>query len=231
MAVNIMTNTMMMTSSPGTVSSNLPSQICSPLTSAQEDSLICDEILDLNELNKTPENTRRRSGQTPLSVMMDSFSAESLPPTVMAVSDPSQLNDSRVLQNLLKNEHRFAPTVPDFMRTVQRGEILPEHRKLVADWMLGIIHEKQSQPEVFCVAINLMDRFLCTCQIRKSQLQLLGAVCILVASKVREPRAIPGSDLIKYTDDSITADELKVSQEQEYVYLTYTSLSRAIGIL
>ena len=77
--------------------------------------------------------------------------------------------------------------------------------------MLGIIHEKQSQPEVFCVAINLMDRFLCTCQIKKSQLQLLGAVCVLVASKVREPRSIPGSDLIKYTDDSITAEELKVS--------------------
>ena len=199
---------MMTTSSPGP--STLSSKMCSPMTSANEDSLICDEILDLNELNKTPENPRRLS-HTPLSVAMDSFSAESLPPTVMAISDPSQLNDSRVLQNLLRNEHRFAPSVPDFMTTVQRGEILPEHRKLVADWMLGIIHEKQSQPEVFWVAINLMDRFLCTCQIRKSQLQLLGAVCILVASKIREPRSIPGSDLIKYTDDSITAEELKVS--------------------
>ena len=200
MASVMMTNTMMMSSPmpPAALSA------CSPMT-ANEDSLICDEILDLNELNKTPDNPRRMSG------MDHSFSAESLPPTVMAISDPSQLNDSRVLQNLLRNEHRFAPTVPDFMTTVQRGEILPEHRKLVADWMLGIIHEKQSQPEVFCVAINLMDRFLCTCQIKKSQLQLLGAVCVLVASKVREPRSIPGSDLIKYTDDSITAEELKVS--------------------
>jgi len=183
-------------------------------TAASDDSLICNEVLDMNELNKTPQHQPHQPVFHDFSE--DNFhsssmliSADSLPPTVMAVSDPTQLNDSRVLQNLLQNEHRFSPSVPDFMTNVQRGQITAEHRKLVADWMLGIVHEKQSQPEVFCVAINLMDRFLCTCQIRKSQLQLLGAVCVLVASKIREPRPIPGSDLIRYTDDSITPDELK----------------------
>jgi len=212
MAVNIMTMNMVI--SPGAVQppqqpASFQPLRCSPSDLQTDDSLICNEVLDLNALNKTPENQPQprihHHGSSPL------FAAEALPPTVMAVSDPSQLNDSRVLQNLLRNEHRFAPTVPDFMANVQVGQINADHRKLVADWMLGIIHEKQSQPEVFCVAINLMDRFLCKCQIRKSQLQLLGAVCVLIASKIREPRPIPGGDLIKYTDDSITADELKVS--------------------
>merc|ERR1712061_363802 len=85
----------------------------------------------------------------------------------------------------------------------------PHMRKLVADWMLGVVHEQNSQPEVFCVAMNLLDRFLCHCCIQKSQLQLLGSVCILIASKIREPCPIPGKTLITYTDYSITAEELK----------------------
>jgi hypothetical protein len=94
------------------------------------------------------------------------------------------------------------------MRTIQ-SEITPHMRKLVADWMLGVVHEQNSQPEVFCVAMNLLDRFLCHCCIRKSQLQLLGSVCILIGSKIREPCPIPGKTLITYTDYSITAEELK----------------------
>ena len=90
MAVNIMTNTMMMATTP---SSSLPphEKICSPMTEADQDSLICDEILDLNELNTTPECSEE--SQRNLSAL--AMSAESLPPTVMAISDPGQLNDSR----------------------------------------------------------------------------------------------------------------------------------------
>ena len=73
-----------------------------------------------------------------------------------------------------------------------------------------MIHEQRCQPEVFSLAMNFLDRFLSSVQILKSQLQLLGAVCILVASKVREPCPVPGQTLITYTDNSITAEELKV---------------------
>ena len=83
-------------------------------------------------------------------------------------------------------------------------------RKIVADWMLEVIQEQNSQPEVFCLAINVLDRFLSQTQIQRQQLQLLGAVCILIASKIREPCPIPGKSLIIYTDYSITAEELKV---------------------
>ena len=76
--------------------------------------------------------------------------------------------------------------------------------------MLEVIREQFSQPEVFCLAVNIMDRFLCHCQIHKSQLQLVASVCILIASKIREPCPIPGKTLVIYTDCSITADELKV---------------------
>ena len=191
------------------IMSSLPMSPMSPCTASNTPSLLCDETLDVNELHKTPPSN---DIQTHLNVQQQGLNnyPDSMPQTVKALHDQSQLNDARVLQNLLRNEHRFSPEVKDYMRIIQ-SEITPHMRKLVADWMLGVVHEQNSQPEVFCVAMNLLDRFLCHCCIRKSQLQLLGSVCILIGSKIREPCPIPGKTLITYTDYSITAEELKVS--------------------
>ena len=163
-----------------------------------ESSLLCHEVLDVSDLQKTPPpNNNQRQQIYP-----------EMPPTVKAVEDLSQLRDDRVLQNLLRNEEKYLPVVPDYMRNIQTC-ITPSMRKIVADWMLEVVHEQNSQPEVFYLAMNIVDRFLCRCRIMKSQLQLLGTVAILISSKIREPCPIPGKTLITYTDYSITADELK----------------------
>ena len=93
---------------------------------------------------------------------------------------------------------------------VEGSSITPDMRKIVAEWMLQVIHEENSQPEVFCLAMNIMDQFLSQTPVLKNRLQLLGTVCILIASKILEPCPIPGNSLIVYTDYSITAEELKV---------------------
>ena len=160
-----------------------------------ENSLLCTEVLDVAELQKTPPNMRQQI-------------YPEMPPTVKAVEDMSQLRDDRVLQNLLRNEEKYLPVVPDYMNNVQT-HITTSMRKIVADWMLEVVHEQNSQPEVFYLAMNIVDRFLCRCRIMKSQLQLLGTVAILISSKIREPCPIPGKTLITYTDNSVTAEELK----------------------
>lgn len=160
-------------------------------------SLMCEEELDIA---KTPEKT---------STLEENWVPWDSPVTVKAIHDSSQIKDVRILQNLLRNEDRFLPMMPDYMRTFQ-PVVTPHMRKIVADWMLEVVHDQNSQPEVFCLAINILDRFLCQIQIHKSQLQLLGAVCILIASKIREPCPIPGKSLIIYTDYSITPEEIKV---------------------
>lgn len=193
-------------------------------TSAMDDdnNLFCEEVLDYSALNKTPERETIASEDQPQqqAVYVDdtnmnmvelspSHYSRILPPTVESMNDPNQLKDSRILQNLLKDEQRFMPTVLDYMKNIQEGAITPDNRKLVADWMLGIIQEQGCQPDVFSFSMNIMDRFLCLCPIRRSQLQLLGAVCLLLASKIREPDPISGKKLIHYTECSITAEELK----------------------
>ena len=171
------------------------------MTQTNISSLLCEESLDTSLLNKTPEhNSTHPEGWLPWEA----------PVTVKAIQDHSQIKDVRILQNLLRNEDRFLPEIPDYMKTLQSNNITAEMRKTVANWMLEVIREQNSQAEVFCLSMNILDRFLSQTQIHRSQLQLLGAVCILIASKIREPCPIPGKSLIIYTDYSITAEELKV---------------------
>lgn len=57
-----------------------------------------------------------------------------------------------------------------------------------------------------------MDRFLESCRIHKNQLQLLGTACMLLASKLREPKPLSAEMLVFYTDHSITLQDLWVSE-------------------
>jgi cyclin D1 len=75
-----------------------------------------------------------------------------------------------------------------------------------------VCEDQKCQEEIFPLAMNYLDRFLSVCAITKDQLQLLGAVCIMLASKLREPRPISAEALVYYTDNSIDLAHLWVSQ-------------------
>lgn len=77
--------------------------------------------------------------------------------------------------------------------------------------MLQVCEEQKCQEDVFSLSMNYLDRFLSICPIKKSQLQLLGTACLLVASKLREPRPVSAETLVYYTDNSITLQDLWVS--------------------
>ncbi|XP_061108041.1 G1/S-specific cyclin-D2a isoform X2 [Conger conger] len=56
--------------------------------------------------------------------------------------------------------------------------------------------------------MNYLDRFLAVVCTRKSNLQLLGAVCMFLASKLKETRPLTAEKLCIYTDNSIKPQEL-----------------------
>lgn len=120
--------------------------------------------------------------------------------------DPALLEDSRVFENLLVTEDRY--TISSCYFKCLQTDLKPYMRRVVADWMLEVCEEERCQEEVFPLAINCMDRFLALVQVRKSQLQLLGAVCMFLASKLRQSKPLSAERLCLYTDHSITVSEL-----------------------
>jgi hypothetical protein len=97
---------------------------------------------------------------------------------------------------------------------------VPEDRKLQISTpnlitmtsFFQVCEEQKCQEEVFPLAMNYVDRFLSVCQIRKNQLQLLGTACLLLSSKLRQPHGLATEDLVFYTDNSISIDDLAVSR-------------------
>ncbi|KAM4036620.1 G1/S-specific cyclin-D2 isoform 2-T2 [Anomaloglossus baeobatrachus] len=123
-----------------------------------------------------------------------------------AQTDPTLLFDDRVLQNLLTVEERYLPQC-SYFKCVQK-DIQPFMRKMVATWMLEVCEEQKCEEEVFPLAMNYLDRFLAVIPTRKCHLQLLGAVCMFLASKLKETIPLTAEKLCIYTDNSIKPQEL-----------------------
>ncbi|RWS31097.1 G1/S-specific cyclin-D2-like protein [Leptotrombidium deliense] len=125
--------------------------------------------------------------------------------------DENILKDNRVLEQLLESEERYIPMSSMCTYKSVQSEISPEMRKVLSMWMLEVCEELKCDEIVFPLAINYVDRFLSSTNIRKTQLQLLGAVCLLIASKLRQCQAIHPQSLVFYSDYSLTMEEIIVS--------------------
>ena len=118
------------------------------------------------------------------------------------------VEDDRVLRNLLFCEEKCIPNCRYF--NVVHEEIKPYMRRMVTTltWMSEVCEEQNCEEEVFPLAVNYLDRFLSVLPTGKCNLQLLGAVCIFIASKLKEETPLSAETLCIYTDNSITCQEL-----------------------
>ncbi|XP_018016967.1 G1/S-specific cyclin-D2 [Hyalella azteca] len=131
--------------------------------------------------------------------------------------DLAILDHDKTIANLIELESKNTPLVPrhklepacrKLVVTVPRHKLEPACRKLVVTWMLEVCEEQHCEDQVFVVAVSLLDKFLSVVSIRKTQLQLLAAVCLLLSSKLRQSHFLSVDLLAYYTDNSITRDEI-----------------------
>ncbi|KAL3197920.1 hypothetical protein MRX96_044623 [Rhipicephalus microplus] len=124
-----------------------------------------------------------------------------------APHDSAIVGDEAVVARLLGLQDRYAVTC-DYCRRVQT-EVQTPMRKTLALWMSEVCEEQCCEDSVFPTAMNLLDRYLSQVSVRKLHLQLLGCVCLLLASKMRQTRALAVEALVYYTDCSVTAQEIQ----------------------
>jgi len=83
-------------------------------------------------------------------------------------------------------------------------------RETVAQWMYDVCDELNREIDVFALATTQMDRFLNLefKNFKREQLQLLGAACLLISSKLKETHPLVKSTLVKYSADTFSSDDL-----------------------
>lgn len=115
--------------------------------------------------------------------------------------------DFRAIRSLLQLE-RSIHINPHAMVKVP---LLLQNRQRLVDWMGKVCREEGADLNVFPLAVQLLDRFLCVQPTAPGQLQALGSGCLLLASKLKAPKPMTVHRLCYYTADRLDPDVIRVS--------------------
>jgi cyclin A len=103
-----------------------------------------------------------------------------------------------------QNNHRPSQLYLEERQT----EVNQQMRSILIDWLNEVTEEFKLKAETFCLAVNFVDRYLSAITVKRNRLQLLGVVCLLIASKIHEI-VPPSVDEFSYiTDNTYTREEV-----------------------
>ncbi|KAM9408207.1 G1/S-specific cyclin-D3 [Pholidichthys leucotaenia] len=118
-------------------------------------------------------------------------------------NDPAMITDPRVLQYLREVEKAGVVHSSSLAMAIQPGM-----RKMVTEWMLQVCEEQKCEEEVFPLAVQYLDQYLSHFATEKNRLQLIGAVCMFLASKMRDTTHLTAPKLAIYAYGSFSASDI-----------------------
>ncbi|XP_023347817.1 G2/mitotic-specific cyclin-B3 [Eurytemora carolleeae] len=180
------------------------------LSSSSEELLVC-------ELDSSPNNTVRQvSSGPPTEEIPQDFKIISpprkTPPEgvvdfdLETYGDPSQ-HAEYVLQTFQYYKDREPLfKIPDYISA--QKELTEPMRAILVDWLVEVQESFELNHETLYTAVKLTDLYLSKKQVKKEDLQLVGATACLIASKVDERIPPMVDDFLYVCDDAYTRDQI-----------------------
>ena len=113
-----------------------------------------------------------------------------------------------ILLNLIEEENQAFANQTNYF--VFQKDINEDMRFILYEWLFRLQIKYKFQCDTIHIAFNLIERFLMstTTFILKSQYQILGLSCLLIACKYQEIYFPNVVDFVNMTDNSVTIEEL-----------------------
>eukprot|EP00898_Chlorokybus_atmophyticus_P002740 jgi/Chlat1/3467/Chrsp23S03672 len=122
--------------------------------------------------------------------------------------DPLQCTSyvNEIYDHLREAEQKRRPAM-NYMENMQ-SDINAAMRGILVDWLVEVSEEYKLNPETLHAATNYIDRMLSRERVDRSQLQLVGVACMLIAAKYEEiwPPAV--DHFVYITDNTYTREQL-----------------------
>jgi hypothetical protein len=114
--------------------------------------------------------------------------------------------DNAQLRTLLESEDDYVLAESYFGNGFQKN-VHDDMRTRLVLWMLEVCEEQQCTDQVYSLAVNIFDRLLSTLNVHVRHLQLLGCVCLSIASDLTSG-PLDAHMLCDYSDNAIRPEEL-----------------------
>ncbi|KAI8323280.1 hypothetical protein GQ54DRAFT_114954 [Martensiomyces pterosporus] len=98
--------------------------------------------------------------------------------------------------------------MPDPSYMARQPSLTWSTRSILVEWLVQVHHRFNLLPETLYLCINFVDRFLSTKEILINKLQLVGAVCLLLASKYEEIHVPSIKDMVYMVEKNYTEEEI-----------------------
>lgn len=137
------------------------------------------------------------------------------------VDDPLCATDyAEDMYAIFRKKEGLTAVLPVYMETTQ-GQINEKMRAILIDWLVEVHMKFKLVPETLFLTVNLIDRYLERREITRSNLQLLGVSCLMIATKYEEIWPPGISELVyicdsAYTKTTIIKMETQVLKTLEY---------------
>jgi len=95
----------------------------------------------------------------------------------------------------------------DYLSKIQT-EIKDTSRAFLVEWIIDVHRKFRLMPETLYVTVNIIDRFLSLCEIKKSQLHLLGVTALLISTKYEEIYPPELKDLLSVSENKFSKSEV-----------------------
>lgn len=110
-----------------------------------------------------------------------------------------------ISDQLFVKELAFKAT-PDYMD--MQTHLTPKMRAILIDWLIEVHMKYKLRTETLHLTINLVDRYLSKALVKRNNLQLIGVVAMLVASKFEEIHPPELHDCVYITDRAYTKQDV-----------------------